>query len=418
MGLSVKVGNFVGQNDTLNQPITGVGFQPKLVIIFGTDMGATGSATGNVRHTFGAAASSSARWAMSFSNVDAQTLEKSDKRFLSTRVLTIDYNGTVEAEADFVSMDSDGFTIDWITADNGTYGYIAIGGTDFSVAVGTLDSGSGTGNKSVSGLSFQPACVLLAAALAGTTEGSSTSYVQSLGAAISSSSRWVMGFNSPDGADPTNNDTYWGTSQCLHRETDAGVSHAADFVSHNSDGFTLNYATNSASARLGYIAMAGCQFKLDTFTQLTSNSTQEISGVGFQPTLLMFMSPGLASSDGTRAAHIAPVIGAMTGSSARFTTAAGAPNGQATTDNSRVQNNAAAIHHLNTASPPATAGVADFSSFNSDGFTLSWTSTDGVARQELYLAIAATAAAEDITIDKWFKQSDRPLIQKPEMVAY
>jgi hypothetical protein len=51
------------------------------------------------------------------------------------------------------------------------------------------------------------------------------------------------------------------------------------------------------------------------------------------------------------------------------------------------------VHTLDSGGiTPTSAGEADLSSMDSDGFTLNWTSTDGTARETLYLAFGDAPA--------------------------
>src|SRR3990172_4848530 len=124
MALSALAGNFVANTGTGNQAITGVGFQPKALIFGFVAKTADGVGTGDGKYAVaGMAVSSTQRAAVCFADDAA--------RHTNVKCLVM-VNGasTLLAEADLVTMDSDGFTINWSTAPSGAWiiPYVAFGG--------------------------------------------------------------------------------------------------------------------------------------------------------------------------------------------------------------------------------------------------------------------------------------------------
>jgi hypothetical protein len=122
IGARFKVGSFTRDVSLAGstQAVTGVGFQPKLVIFF-AGINATKAAS------FGFATGSSARFSLAqigYTGADTWAVSASF-------VVNLETSASVQGLADFTSMDSDGFTVTWSKAGSptgtATVGYIAIG---------------------------------------------------------------------------------------------------------------------------------------------------------------------------------------------------------------------------------------------------------------------------------------------------
>lgn len=114
----IKVGTFTSSASTGNQSVSGVGFSPRFVFFF---VGVGNSST----LTFGLGVmTASDQWAWGAHSTDT---DSGGAAALSTSACLIRANtaGTTLLEGSFVSMDSDGFTVNWTTAEARTVGYVA-----------------------------------------------------------------------------------------------------------------------------------------------------------------------------------------------------------------------------------------------------------------------------------------------------
>src|SRR6267142_2819556 len=168
MSLNTQVGTFVLNSVTGNQSITGLGFTPKIILLF------YNNETGNtinpsIQGGHGVALSSSDRRCVGFSqpnnNVPTGGANTLAGHYNDRCIRYCRLNGDTASvrEADFVSMDADGFTINILTTD-GTQSwisYLAIGGTDLTnVKTGQFVQNTGTGDQAITGVGFQPDCLL------------------------------------------------------------------------------------------------------------------------------------------------------------------------------------------------------------------------------------------------------------------
>jgi hypothetical protein len=107
----------------------------------------------------------------------------------------------------------------------------------------------------------------------------------------------------------------------------------------------------------------------DTGTDAVSSSVI-VTGVGFQPSAIMFWWSGrTGSSDAVGSAHIQRGFGCATSSTSRRAVASRSEDAAATSDVSRAGYDSACVVVMSPTSA-AIDGLLDFASFDSDGFTL------------------------------------------------
>lgn len=388
-------GNFTTNTSTGNQSITGVGFQPKVVFFITTVNTSVGNADSLI-YGFGVATSSTARWSMSAASMDNLGGNSNDDRaFNSDECISVNVNASILLEADFVSMDSDGFTINITTADatGRIVGYLALGGSDLSVKVGTWDLPTTTGTgKTVTGVGFQPSGMLVGNTLSANTEGNVSSYIYMLSSVVSSSASWVNQIVGIDNVSPTQEERYWASSGFIWRGSTSTPTHQASFTSFDSDGFTYNLTTTNANQpRMGYVAFAGINVAVGSFTQKTSTGTDAKTGVGFQPSAILFSGNQDTAASGTFQAEAKLHIGVATSTTERFAMSGSTANGVTNESANRRTVTNSTITIITDGTPTLDA-EADLNSFDSDGFTLNYTTADTFARNISYLAFGAISA--------------------------
>jgi hypothetical protein len=374
MALSRKVGTFTCATSTGNQAVTGLGFQPKMVLFYWIASTQGLSYADGMYLAVGAASSSTARWVMSISNSDALTDSNCSRSFHSDRCLfQVDASEATLCSADFVSMDADGFTLNWTVANSVVRDicYVALGGSDLSAFVGNFDLAAGTGNQSVTGFGFQPKAMLFGNSIAGVAEGTQVHASLMFGHAVSSTDRAVSEFFGTDASATMDEQRVDYTDRCIVRiDNTPTVVQSADFVSHDADGFTVN-VTVAGAVRLGYVALGGtARFKGGTFSIPSTNDLISVTGVGFSPELLLTHSTG------------APTLNTIEATYSKLNLGAGdkdgnvaATSGTAVVSSSSNTKRFLSLQHAHingegTATTFNTAGAAFLWSTNSDGFTL------------------------------------------------
>ena len=397
MALSAKVGQFNTPGATGNQVITGVGFQPTF-IFFLTGLGTAGAAT-SVRFCYGWTAGSGKDVAFYGFGVDNQSTTdtgRSHRRDFciyrcSTTLATSD-------QASLVSFDSDGFTLNWgaIAATGQPVAYLALGGDAVANAGAGPTIPTSGATVALTGVGFLPTALLLGNGAASITPSANAdgNFI-GFGAAGSDAAEASFTLSSPNGTSLGTTDvgSALDTDSILQTLTMNGASlptveSEAALSSFDSDGFTLGISDSpAATVATSYGALRGLQAKVGTFTKRTSIGTQAITGVGFTPKAGIFWSfsssAGIANS----------ISAAMSVSDGTTEYSVGIGDVDARTTSTNVNRRISTTKGVYVVSNAvALQGEADVQSWDSDGFTLNWTTADASAQAIGYMVFGDPAA--------------------------
>lgn len=414
----VKQGNFTKRTSTGSQAVTGLGFQPKAVVFYWTlqttagTSGATGQFWGQ-----GFATGASNERALSVWDEDQTAIGTTDSgraTYNNASIVMQGDDGAAAGVADLTSLDSDGFTLNWSTANSSPYIIYYYAFSQDIVTDATVNSFSlttGTGNLSVTNAGFQPDFVMMMTA--GTTvHGSNAAELTySMGVATSSSAQWATGGRADDAVDFSDTCSYQRTNaviayvgsavNCATTTEDA----LADFTQFTSNGFDINKSNAPSGAfDVFYLALKGPQFKVGNLTKPTTAQAQAVTGVGFRPVGLSLMSWGQAASS-SLTAESNFVLGTTSGIGVEGSI------GAASNDN-----NDASSPGMRTATDKVVTAIegnaetltaeTKFTRFDSDGFTIDWITADSIADQYLYWAIGVPLPAYTQSIYKWYSNAD------------
>lgn len=405
MAFSAKILSITSPATTGSVPYTGAGFAPKAIFAIGNGLTADGSAAVGMSFlSLGASATqfSSSLWVGNAASPGRVNVAQSKSLFIE---LISGAGGGTMTSASLTSLDADGFTLNWGSVPDATARVIQVlclGGTDLSNAfVNELAHKTTTGNQAYTGVGFQPATLIFGAQLAATTDpfalgvGNAT---QIFGAATSTTNRFYTAGRHKDNANPTVQRAQQKSTQCIGLTGDAAVLAEADFVSFDSDGFTLNFSTVSGTAWLtGYLALKGLQAKIISFTSPGSTGNVGYTGAGFTPGAVIFSSDcGVSSTANT--AHCRRMLGMATSSTNRGVISWAGKDAVATSNTSQNLDRTACVKHIvENGATPTFPSVADFVSFDADGFTLNWSVADATARETFALCLGPAAAAGGVT---------------------
>jgi hypothetical protein len=392
-----KAGTFTGPGTTDNQSITGTGFQPSVVLSTFNARTATGTSNAACM-SFGGAVSSSQRvsatvnMAHGVGTMDTAASFKSDMAGIF-----VNSAGTHSDIFDFVSQDSDGFTIDYLLAGTWITPYLALS-DDIDSEDGKFDLNTSTGNQTVtladSGIT--PKVVLLFTTIANTTEGGRANAYYTFGAADSAGNQWVTAGRDVDAAGTSDTAHLWDDTKCFAQISTSAVLAAASIVSMSAGQFVINVTTApGASIRIGYVVLGGSALsvKVSTILQKTTTGTEAYTGVGFQPSALIFgISDALASQSGTIIANWLAGIGFATGASEQCCTFTTSDDNSLSAVTATRLSTTKCITGMTTGGSHSLIHEAELDSLDSDGFTLDWTTSDGIAREFGYVAISINPA--------------------------
>jgi len=402
-GMLVKYGSFAKPASTTgNQSVTGVGFQPKLVMFFGNGLTADGTTTG-AQEFFGAAVSAASGAVIADAVLD-NALNHGSKRFSNALVIThITPNNatpTVVAEASFVTMGADGFTINWTTCDASQriVNYIALAGDDLTnVDVGSFTAPTSAGDKAVTGVGFQPDALILFDNAVTTTPiavGNSKNPSFNMGFIVGTSQQ-VNRTTTRASDEAAGNWMYQRTDSAENSVDKTGaVVRTSTIKSMDADGFTLTFSVAAANAvYLNYIALKGGQYKTGSFNQATTTGNQSVTGVGFQPDGVLFQSSNTgASLVATTPSRLSFGIGVSAAEQGSMWS--GVANGLTAVADSDLDRTACL--KMWTEGTPTLNAEMDFVSNDADGFTVNNTTADATSRQVLYFAFGDTDVAPPV----------------------
>ena len=395
MVYSAKVGSFnIDTSKTLGQTqaITGVGFQPKVVLFWWGGSTDTGDAVGggDINMGFGAAISSSSRFCINGFSLDgAATSDASSEQDNDTVITIYSDAATVDGDMDLQSMDSDGFTL---VVDNqftiaARIHYLALGGDDLTnVYLGSQVTPATPGEYGVTGVGFQPDAVIIVGRPYSAATGLGTNQGFTIGLATGSGAQGVAFGYSQDGVATSNSYGYG------YNGDDIGdtANSRERFVSFGADGFTQNHLEGVARYYY-FICLKGGSYSVgDLTTRTDSNDISET--VGFHPRAILFASANRAlSTEDTSSAHNRISIGAASSASERACMAISDEDNLADTETARASYDSAVYAHVED---DAIAGLMDIKSIDASGFTCVMDDTDPSGCWVTYLAFGPTPATQ------------------------
>lgn len=374
------------------QQITGVGFKPKVIIFLSN--GATSDATtrypqislGTVASTSDTAAGTQSA-AASIDNPSTYQKYQSD----TSAIVLMDETNALSADATLVSMDDNGFTLNWVTANasSSVVSYLALGGTDITDAkVVAITTPTATGLQTVSDVGFQGDFLFTFSVSSAASSPLKTTLHQITWGFVTraaTTTQVTVGQGENSGA---------GRIQVgkIHASINGSTAtlQEATLESFTSDGFTLDWTKATTPARRMYaLVIKGGNYKTGTFNQNTSVGTQAITGVGFEPVGLFMTSQnevtGTAVSSGLRA-----TIGMTSGTSNQSMIWTGSV--AVSTYSTNLDRTHLMKVMTNTGNAAAsTQTVMDLSSFDSGGFTVNNTTVDATSREMAYAAFGPTS---------------------------
>lgn len=418
MSLSAKAGSFTGSGATGNQAVTGVGFQPALVLFW---WGLLTSDTNAADFAFGIGAGISSSDRRASGNYSTDNLGTTSNQSWNQSTVCI-YAPGGTPRADYASSDVDGFTVNWLAATTSVINFLALGGSDLSnVKTGSIAAKTTTGNQGYTGVGFQPTCLILFAGKFSTDPlDQNTNGAAMIGFATSSSARCGIAWRNKNGVVGTQIAKHrQSKTKCAISMTDAGVFTEADFVSFDADGFTLNFTTAGGTADICYyIALRGPQFRVAAFNQATSTGNQSISGAGFTPKAAIVMSANdIAANDDLTNAHVLVSFGVATGTTERGCLWAGETDGVTPSQADRVMDRTKLIKMITQNSLVVNA-AADHVSFDGDGQTINNTVADGTSREVLVLWMGDAASTGGPSVIPYFGGGHSPYRRIARVSSY
>ncbi len=390
MTLKVFAGVFEKRSGTGTQAITGFGFLPKGVKITMVENTASGQKT-DINYSIGFGTSSTNRGCLI--HTKHQGTDLGGERHSNTSIMGIISNtGTIEEEADLDSMDSDGITLDWTTSTTTLMKFKveAWGGTDVTnITVFEFGLSATTGNHSETGMGFQPDFGMIVTDGNVLANAFANKIIFAYGVGKSASDRWNLSGSNKNKITKTlqGGGALHSNGMFSVRKKTAQYDSEAELVSYDTDGLTYN--TSDAPMNAGGI-VCGLYMKLTTpadvqlgtFNKSTSGAPTDdaITSIGCDPTMVSFVTAGGEAVNTARSNEYHAAYGCAFDTLETYSSSDMREN--ATDDpvvDSSLWSETKVIGLHTNASNATIDSEADFKSFDTGGFTITWTTNDSNA---------------------------------------
>jgi hypothetical protein len=276
--------------------------------------------------------------------------------------------------------------------------YKCLGGSDITNAYFGEFAGPSTGvtgNHALTGVGFQGDLgVFFGANFTGAGSQTASDLTFWLGAAHSASEEAALSMWLDDNTTSANRaESYISDSKCVAMPNAGNVrlENIGNFVSWDSDGFTINYTTVTVGPKQFFGLILKGTFQAHVGTQarkITTTGTQDIT-TEFQP-VGIFLAGAFPTALDTETVEAHLTIGAATSA----TDAHGTWNGDAATINSDCNlYSSADLCYVQATNPSTIAAAADLDSMQATGPRLNWTTVDANARLFWHLALGSAVQA-------------------------
>jgi hypothetical protein len=323
MGLSVKKGTITARTSTGSQAYTGIGFQPKVILFWGTLATADGAVTPGSNWAGVACdnAGTIQQWSIAYGGNHAAASTNEASYTSVTSAITIWPSGlstatSMTGQAAVTAFGVDGFTLNWTDLAPAAYviHYLAIGGTDITdCAAGSTLSASAAGNQDfTTGIGFQPSFVLMANhqgnAGVRTAGGINLGMAADHGGSIG---QFAYGFNTTDGAAAAAVAGGFDTANVVASPSTTGVwNWRGSLTAFLATGFRVNWTTAAAARPMLWLAIAGINARVGNDTMKTGttgakDTTPTLTGLTPKAVLLASLGqPAGASYPDTTSADL------------------------------------------------------------------------------------------------------------------
>ena len=367
------------------------GESPKVVLIFGSAATATGS-TDQYTASVGWATSATSRGSASIGSQDNVTTANTNRTNDSAFCLSLtdqSQNSAYLEKADLDSFGANQFVLDYSVASATAYKYYALalgGSTLTNAACVNFESRTTAGSQAITGVGFQPDCVLITSSSDSTENRVTIHGIFDFGIADGSTSS-ALGVFTEDGLGTTKTGRQL-ASKMINSVWNDAAREVASLTSLDADGFTLNWSlVNTNGMHYKALCLKGMEVKVLTGLQPTTNTTATRT-IGFTPKAAIFASVGNTST-ASIVAHNKIMIGAWDDSNNMGVLSQTDEDNVTTSNTAGYWNTNAALYHMDFAK--AALGDATVAASGTD-LVETWSNVDGTQREHQMIVFGAAAA--------------------------
>ena len=375
---------------------------PKIILFYPSMLAGVGIDT-DTHVSFGAAVSPSERFALSSNSENGQGTSDATRTITDAQCIKILNPGltTTFMEADFVAHLLGGFSLDVTTPPSARRRviFLALGGSDLSVNIGTFTSKGSAGSDSFTGVGFQPDSLLFAYSKQTTIPQSANTAVFGLGMTSGVGAEGAFIVTAADAQAASNTKRHQRDDRCiLAMNSSGGAIEDAILESLDADGATVDWQAASTAMKIPYIALKGGQFFSTSFTSQTGTGEFSITNVPFRPKAGIYYSfcnpeTDVVQDDLKLSLGVATGIEDDGGTKLRGVTGGVEEDNQDPTDGDNFV--AGDRIYQNYGFGQSLVGDFDFVSFNEDGATFDETDADDDTNEILALFVGDPAARDN-----------------------
>ncbi len=261
--VSAKVVGWQMATATGNQSVTGVGFKPNVVIHGYANSGfETAPSSNDVNAGLGAGVmdADGDQWVSDiFSSDGSNTSNTQRGQRTDSTIFAFDSGLAVTKQASWVSMDTDGFTVNFSTANARTTQAFSLALKGVNVKPGSFNksTAAATATQAITGVGFKPKVVMLAS-FQDTSQTNPVAHTRFGFGASDGTTQGSSAFQDTDNLGTTSVDGIDKTSKVFMKVNNntPAIDAEASLASLDNDGFTLSWTTNDAVAtQILYLAL-------------------------------------------------------------------------------------------------------------------------------------------------------------------
>lgn len=380
--MSVETGMFVANTSGATTTVA-TGFQYKAIILYCFGAGTTEAEQANMLYSLGISDGTNV-WNNALASNDAVATTSCGEEASITVLLRLPtglsggVNQFASVSLNSVAFNSGNFVATFSGTPAAAYkiGYIGFGGADITNAkVFNAAFTAGTGTKTTSTVGFQGNIAFFFSVRAASNDSSVSNCDIGIGCAVDSGHQWCSSIDLVNGASTSGTvlaRSYINNANCLvsMNPFTPVVANLQSFTAFTSNGFTTSASVAAASGRYAFLVLQGGTWDCGVSAKPTTAAVQTVTGESAQPNFVGLTLVG-ATANATLTSGIQLSFGGA-GSTTSRSYAACFGNDAI---NTVAKSNCKSVKCCSERTGSSTWNEADFTSFNSDGWTITWNNT-------------------------------------------
>lgn len=400
MALDTQVG-IINLNTSTGDQVIPCNFKAKVIFFYPTIETADGIA-GHFAGNYGVATQDLEQFALAVTDEDGEpTTDTTRVLTMTDCIIALDQGeNTFLYRASLTAIGDTSFTINISVAPASAYrvAFLALGGSDIDeTKIGQFDAPGSTTQSSITGVGFEPKFLQTTFISSASLPANGANLHVGLGAAKSILESGAIGITSQNGVGTSNTRRAQRTQSLLHKHNVNGALNTeAYLVSLDDDGFTLDFTTSTGLRTVAYLALNGpIRLAVGSFNSQLSTGEFPTTSIGFQGVAGLFWSWNRASDSGTQTgAELS--LGMVDDEGNQFAVGDISEHNVGTTNTDHWSDDGLIYQNYDNAQTQE--GAIDFTSWDSDGFTLNQTDADPTANEILYIIFGSTPPVSSVTI--------------------